>query len=734
MSCGARGRSLLALRLFQVVTGSAFSHRVHLAHGGRVIAQRLGGVAGRVRSHLFGRALGHDQPTGTAALGAEVDQPVGGADHVQVVFDHDQRMPGLQQLAQRAHELGDVVEVQTGGGLVEQEQRAFLGQRLAAGGAVLGRLGQETRELEALRFATRERGHGLTELHVLQPHVHDGLQRTDDLSVGLEQLGRFADRQVQHIGHVEQASTALDLHLQNFRPVTLAVAVGAAQVHVAQELHFHMLEARAAAGGAAAVAAVEAEFARGVAALARQRRVGKQGADRVPGADIAHRVGARGLADGRLVHEHHFAQKVGTEQAVVCAGRIGRFAEVAQQRGREHVLDQTGLARTRDAGDHHQPLQRELDAHVLQVVFARAFQDQARRAVGHHALEAHAHRLARAEVGAGQGVGAANLFRRAVEHDLPAAFARSRAHVDQAVRGEHHRRVVLHHHQGVARIAQTQHGLVDARHVARVQADARFVEHEQRVDQRGAERGGEVDALHLATAQCAALAVQREVANAHLAQVPQPGVDFLKQQTQRLRLTGAREVRTRRHQGLVERRKEHPQLVQRQQHQVVQTEAGQHFQLRARPLHAFGCVTPVRRQHRIGLLFRADAPQQAVGLQAGAAAAWAFGVAAVLGQEHPDVHLVGLALQILEETVHTKPVLVPFAVPVRRAGFDPVLLLGRELVPGRVARDTGGFGVAHQVVLGFFPGRGGPDGGVEREHRRRGFAVANVALGAMQAR
>jgi hypothetical protein len=38
----------------------------------------------------------------------------------------------------------------------------------------------------------------------------------------------------------------------------------------------------------------------------------------------------------------------------------------------------------------------------------------------------------------------------------------------------------------------------DAAHVARVQADAGLVEHEQGVHQRGAERGGQVDALHLA--------------------------------------------------------------------------------------------------------------------------------------------------------------------------------------------------------------------------------------------
>ena len=56
-------------------------------------------------------------------------------------------------------------------------------------------------------------------------------------------------------------------------------------------------------------------------------------------------------------------------------------------------------------------------------------------------------------------------------------------------------------------------------HVARVQADRRLVEHEHRVDQRGAERGGEVDALHLAARQGAALAVERQVAEADVAQV-----------------------------------------------------------------------------------------------------------------------------------------------------------------------------------------------------------------------
>jgi hypothetical protein len=106
----------------------------------------------------------HDQlAAGVAAFGAEVDQPVGGADHVQVVLDHQQRVPGVQQLAQGAHQLGDVVEVQAGGGLVEQEQRALArrGWRLAL--AALGGLGQEAGQLQALRLAARQRGHRLAQ-------------------------------------------------------------------------------------------------------------------------------------------------------------------------------------------------------------------------------------------------------------------------------------------------------------------------------------------------------------------------------------------------------------------------------------------------------------------------------------------------------------------------------------------------------------------------------------------
>ena len=58
-------------------------------------------------------------PAVDAAAGAEVDHPVGGLDDVEVVLDHDHGVALLDQAVEHFEQLADVLEVEAGGGLVE---------------------------------------------------------------------------------------------------------------------------------------------------------------------------------------------------------------------------------------------------------------------------------------------------------------------------------------------------------------------------------------------------------------------------------------------------------------------------------------------------------------------------------------------------------------------------------------------------------------------------------------
>ena len=126
------------------------------------------------------------------------------------------------------------------------------------------------------------------------------------------------------------------------------------------------------------------------------------------------------------------------------------------------------------------------------------------------------------------------MLRCTVKHDVATALTGAWPHVHDAVCCQHHRGIVLDHHQGVACITQAQHGLGDAVHIARMQTYAGFIQHKQGIHQRRAQGGGEVDTLHLSTTQGATLSVQTEVAQAHIAEVFQTRTNFLEQQMQSL--------------------------------------------------------------------------------------------------------------------------------------------------------------------------------------------------------
>jgi hypothetical protein len=99
---------------------------------------------------------------------------------------------------------------------------------------------------------------------------------------------------------------------------------------------------------------------------------------------------------------------------------------------------------------------------------------------------------------------------------VAAAAAGFGADFDDVVGGADHGLVVFDDDDGVAGVGERADDRDEAVDVARVEADAGFIEDEECVDERRAEAGGEVDALDLAAGEGLGLAVEGEVAEADL--------------------------------------------------------------------------------------------------------------------------------------------------------------------------------------------------------------------------
>ena len=223
--------------------------------------------------------LGDDPAAFLATLGPEVDDPVGRLDDVEVVLDDHHRVPAVDQPVEHGEQLLHVVEVEAGGGLVEDVE-----------GAAGAHPGQLPRQLDALGLAAGEGGGGLPELHVAEPHVVERHQDPLDLAVVGEVEDGLAHREVEHLGDV----LPLEMHLERGLVEALPLAHLAGDEHVGQEVHLHHLHPVALAGLAAASLDVEAEAAGQVAERAGLRRLGEDVAHQVEDLGVGGRVGAWG--------------------------------------------------------------------------------------------------------------------------------------------------------------------------------------------------------------------------------------------------------------------------------------------------------------------------------------------------------------------------------------------------------------------------------------------------------
>ena len=81
------------------------------------------GEAPRGLGHQLRRPRDDDSAAAIAAFRAEIDDPVGGLDHVQVVLDHHHGVAMIAQPVQHRQQHLDVMVVQASRRLVEDVQR-----------------------------------------------------------------------------------------------------------------------------------------------------------------------------------------------------------------------------------------------------------------------------------------------------------------------------------------------------------------------------------------------------------------------------------------------------------------------------------------------------------------------------------------------------------------------------------------------------------------------------------
>ena len=196
-----------------------------------------------------------------AGVRTEVENPVGGFNDLEVVFDDDEAVAGIDEALENLEENFYVFEMEAGGRFVENEESGF--------GAFLlgGKFGQVADEFEPLAFAAAQGVDRLTAAQVTKADFGEEFEGAQGFLGGarigkfFEEGNRFFDRGVEHVGDVPGAFRLGrdEFGFEDVRTKALALAIRTAHENVAEELHFDFFESGATASFALSVAGIEAE-------------------------------------------------------------------------------------------------------------------------------------------------------------------------------------------------------------------------------------------------------------------------------------------------------------------------------------------------------------------------------------------------------------------------------------------------------------------------------------------
>lgn len=230
-------------------------------------------------------------------------------------------------------------------------------------------------QFQALGFAAGKGVERLAELEVAQTDVDEGLEAAGDFWVVAKKEAGLGDVEIENLGD----AAAVELDVEDLGFEALAFAAFAGHEKIGYKLHLDTLVAEAGAGGAASIAAVEGKVSGTHTGGLGLVQAGKELANGFPCLTVAGRVGAGCLADGALINEDH----VGKGQGAFDVFEGGRLVD-AQPLLREQILvddivQEGAFSGARNAAQADEPLEREVQGEVVDVVFAGGVNGKKRR-------------------------------------------------------------------------------------------------------------------------------------------------------------------------------------------------------------------------------------------------------------------------------------------------------------------------------------------------------------------
>ena len=379
---------------------------------------------------------------------------------------------------------------------------------------------QLRRQLDPLRLAAAQRRRLLPEPQIAQAHFRQRHRDVVQLRHRAKKRHRLIHRQVQHVRDVH----ALVGDLERGPVVAPPVARLARDVHRRQKVHLDFEQPIALALLATPALHVETEPPRLVTAHLRRWQFREQIANLVEHPRVGRRIAPRRPPNRRLIDHDHLVDVFESANLRVQTRPLLRAVKLPKQRAPQNVIHQRALPRPAHARHARQRPERNARRHILQIVLSRSdnLQPLALRERPHALLRHRDFQLA-LQIFSRQRVRIRQHLRhRARRDDFAALHARARPEIEHVIRAPNRVLVMLDHEHRVPQIAQPLERFQQPLIVALMQPDAWFIQNVNHPHQPRANLRRQPNPLRLAAAQRPALAVQREIAQAHIPQKPQP--------------------------------------------------------------------------------------------------------------------------------------------------------------------------------------------------------------------